>query len=86
MKQATIIDNVSAYITRYALIPHGTTIIVGLSGGPDSMFLLHALSQLRDALNIKIIAAHFDHEWRPTSSNFAKNKCKCLTLNLYTRL
>lgn len=41
---------------------------MGLSGGPDSMMLLHMLAQLRDKGVIKtLIAAHLDHEWRTDS-------------------
>jgi tRNA(Ile)-lysidine synthase len=44
-----------------------TTIIVGFSGGPDSVCLLHLLAQLKDSMNIKLIAAHLDHGWRKES-------------------
>ena len=59
------------------LIPEGSTIILGLSGGPDSVFLLHLLLQLKKTDHIKeVIAAHLDHEWRPDSAQdtqFCKN-------------
>lgn len=54
------------------LIPERSTIIVGLSGGPDSIYLLDHLSSLLKAGKINaIIAAHLDHEWRADSSNDA---------------
>lgn len=52
------------------------TVIVGLSGGPDSVFLLHALHELRSTYNITLIAAHLDHGWRENSTAdllFCKN-------------
>ena len=59
------------------LIPESSTIVLGLSGGPDSVFLLHLMLQLKKAGHIQnIIAAHLDHEWRPDSANdtqFCKN-------------
>jgi tRNA(Ile)-lysidine synthase len=43
------------------------TIIVGLSGGPDSVFLLKQLAALKDEHQITIITAHLNHKWRPTA-------------------
>ena len=43
----------------------GSTILVGVSGGPDSLALVHALSRLRDTLGVRIFAAHLDHGLRP---------------------
>lgn len=43
-------------------------IIVGLSGGPDSVFLINSLNSLKSEFNLNIIAAHLDHEWRVNSS------------------
>ncbi len=42
-----------------------STILVGVSGGPDSLALVHALSELRDGLGIRVFAAHLDHGLRP---------------------
>lgn len=38
--------------------------IVGLSGGPDSVFLTHFFAHLHAEGVIKLIAAHLNHEWR----------------------
>jgi len=43
-------------------------ILLGLSGGPDSVFLLHVLQRLAGVKKIELWAAHLDHEWRPESS------------------
>ena len=44
--------------------------MLGLSGGPDSVFLFQFLLELKKAGYItSIIAAHLDHEWRESSSN-----------------
>ncbi len=69
-------------IQKSILTPH-STIIVGLSGGPDSIYLLHQLHQLKEHLNINIIAAHLDHEWQE-SSKFAVQICQkaCDTLGV----
>ncbi len=49
-----------------------STIIIGLSGGPDSVYLLHRLVEMRDELGLTLFAAHLDHEWRPTSTDDAQ--------------
>jgi tRNA(Ile)-lysidine synthase len=55
-----------------------STIIVGFSGGPDSMFLLQQLHAIREHYSLNIIAAHLDHQWRQESTNdaeFCKKVC-----------
>ena len=59
---------INNYIDQHNLIPDNATIIVGLSGGPDSVFLLYFLKELAKQKNLKLIAAHLDHEWRDDSS------------------
>ncbi len=66
-----IIQSISSFIKKHALIAPNDTIIVGLSGGPDSVFLLHMLTSLQESYNLRLIAAHLDHEWRSTSAHDA---------------
>ena len=42
-------------------------IFVAVSGGPDSMYLLHVLLKVRLSKNIKIIVAHVNHNMRKAS-------------------
>lgn len=62
-----ILDAIHAFIDKHKLITPNATIVVGLSGGPDSVFLLHYLCQRRAELNLTLIAAHLDHGWRADS-------------------
>ena len=55
-----------------------STLIVGLSGGPDSVALLHLLQRCQRTLGYQIIAAHLDHEWR-TNSQADATFCQELT-------
>jgi len=59
-----MIDTIRAFIAQHNLIPEKTKVVVGLSGGPDSIFLLHVLVR---ELHVDVIAAHLDHEWRDDS-------------------
>lgn len=60
-------DLVDGYIKKHGLLSEKTTVILGLSGGPDSMFLLHFLAPLHHQGFISLIAAHLDHQWRINS-------------------
>lgn len=57
-------NTVTNYITEHNLIAPGSTVILGFSGGPDSVYLLHQLAPLRTQLNFTLIAAHLNHGWR----------------------
>ena len=46
----------------------GSKILAAVSGGPDSLALVHALAQLCDTLGIRLYAAHLDHGLRPAES------------------
>ncbi len=58
---------ITTFSNQHNLIPPHATLIVGLSGGPDSVLLLHYLAALAHTHNLTLIAAHLDHEWRPDS-------------------
>lgn len=51
-------------VARYGLFTAGQTVVVGVSGGPDSTALLHALATLRDELGIVVVGAHLNHGFR----------------------
>lgn len=58
-------QKIKQFIALHNLVQHNDIIIVGLSGGPDSVFLLHFLAALQKELSLKLIVAHLNHEWRP---------------------
>jgi tRNA(Ile)-lysidine synthase len=69
-------------------IKPGSTIIIGLSGGPDSVYLLHTLISIKESLGLSLIAAHLDHEWRSSSHDdviFCQKLCSQLTIPFVTK-
>lgn len=61
-------DIVLQTIRHNNLIPAGSTVVVAVSGGPDSLALLHILHLLRMPLECALHAATFDHQLRGESS------------------
>jgi tRNA(Ile)-lysidine synthase len=58
-------DKVKETISRHSMISCGDTILVGLSGGADSVCLVAILHNLTNDLGIKLSAAYIDHGLRP---------------------
>ncbi len=66
-----LLSAVRAFIDQHNLITPKSTLIVGLSGGPDSVCLLSLLNKLVSEYKITLIAAHLDHGWRTSSAQDA---------------
>ena len=54
-------------------IDQGRTVIVGLSGGPDSLCLLHALYSISDAYDLTLVPVHVNHKLRPEAEDEARH-------------
>ncbi len=57
------------YIRQNEMICRGDTVVAGISGGADSMALLHILKEFSRSNYIKIIAAHINHNLRGRESD-----------------
>ena len=53
------------FIRKNKLIAPRGLVLVGVSGGADSMALLTALAALRHDLGVQLHAVHFNHKFRP---------------------
>ncbi len=63
-----LILNIKRLLLDERLIREQETVIIAVSGGPDSMVLLHVMSQLSDELGLKLVVAHMNHGFRPEES------------------
>lgn len=62
---------VRATIATHRLLPRGSRVVVAVSGGPDSVALLHVLRALQPTLKLSLHVAHLDHGLRPESGQDA---------------
>ncbi len=73
-------ETVSTFIRKYDLLPANTIVVVGVSGGADSMGLLHYLDSIKEANRLKLVVAHVDHMFRGAESEedmkFVKQQCE----------
>ena len=64
----SIHSRVLAFIRRHSLISEGDRVLVAVSGGPDSVALLHWLQGLRDEFRLHLEVAHLQHGIRGEQS------------------
>ena len=78
--------NIFKTIERYEMIKFGDKILIALSGGPDSVFLLNFLHSFKRKLGIKLFIAHLDHGIRGRESQedalFVKRLSKSLKIKV----
>lgn len=81
-------DKVLKTIKKYNMIESEESIVIGVSGGPDSMALLNVLNNLKEKLNIKIYVAHINHMIRAEAdeeTEYVKNFCKKIGVDFFVK-
>lgn len=75
------------FIHKEALLSSGRRVLVGCSGGVDSVALLLFMASIREKLRIEVAAAHVDHMLRGEESaddgKFVKELCNKLGIHFY---
>lgn len=82
-----IISKTKKYISSNNLITPGETIIIGVSGGKDSVTLAHLLSKIQYDLDIHLHIAHYNHNLRKdskTDQTFVEEFAKKLNIPFST--
>jgi len=64
-----LLETVRNTIDHYGLLPRGGTVVVGVSGGPDSLCLLHVLRALAPEYGMTPHVAHLNHQLRSTDAD-----------------
>ncbi len=69
MVESVMLDKkVLRYIKEHRLLQEGNRVLVAVSGGPDSLCLLHLMHSLSERLKISLVVAHLNHGMRPEAS------------------
>jgi len=79
-------NKVEKFIRKYNLIQSGDNLVVGVSGGADSMMLLHFLYTRQVKYDIKVKVAHVHHGIRKEAEEdavFVKEICKTWHIPYY---
>lgn len=83
------LNKVISTIEKYSMFSNGDTVVVGVSGGADSVMLLHCLYLLRDRYNLKIKVAHVNHKIRKgdaeKDAEFVRSLCEKFGVEFYLK-
>lgn len=87
-----MLEKVLNTIKKYNLIENGDRLVLGVSGGPDSICMLNILNDIRNDkklhIQFDIIVAHVNHlirEEAKDDENFVKNFCEKIGVQFYSK-
>ena len=77
------------FIKEKNIVKSGDKILVGLSGGPDSVCMLNLLCSIRDEEKIEVAAAHINHMLRGEEADkdeeYSKKLCESLGVRFFSK-
>ncbi|MCH5202923.1 MAG: tRNA lysidine(34) synthetase TilS [Oscillospiraceae bacterium] len=83
---ANLIENT---IEKYNMLEYGDTVIVALSGGADSVCLLHNLNSIKEKYNLNLMACHVNHNLRGKESDkdmkFCMELCRQNNIEIFVK-
>ena len=80
-----LLNTLSDTVKSHNMIKKGDRVLVALSGGADSVTLLHMLYEISETYGFSVGAAHVNHKLRDTADrdmNFCKDLCEKLNIPL----
>jgi len=79
-RNCDLVERVADTIKKHAMLARDETVLVGLSGGPDSVCLLSILSGLKERYGLALHAVYVNHNLRPEETpkeiRFCEDFCK----------
>ena len=77
-----MIELVNSFVEMHQLVSENSPIVIGVSGGPDSLALLHYMNEMSKEKQLTIVVAHVDHMFRGKQSEddlrFVEQFCRNL--------
>ena len=76
-------------IKKYNLINSKDKIVLGVSGGPDSIAMLDILRQIKDEMNFEMYVAHINHNIRGKEADadeeYVKKYCEKYNIKCFSK-
>jgi tRNA(Ile)-lysidine synthase len=82
MQSDLLLNKVLGTIRDYGLVDRGDRLVCAISGGPDSVCMVHILASLSSQLNLDLILAHVNYQTRGTDSDLDEKLCRQITSDL----
>ncbi len=79
---ANLVEQVAESISRYNMLVPGGRVGIAVSGGADSVVLLHILHRLSSTLGIQVMVLHVNHQLRDTESDEDESFVRALAESL----
>lgn len=80
-------DKILKAVEEFQMLPHGCSVVVGVSGGSDSMALLSFLLSVKNERALNIVVAHVNHGLRGADSDedeeFVRGFCLANNLDVF---
>lgn len=84
-----LIEKVIHIIKQNDMFEFNDKVVVGVSGGPDSICLLHILNELKESLGIELVVAHINHclrgEEADKDEEYVREFCKKLKIQCFVK-
>ena len=72
LHQLNGVTKMNDILKKLNLLPNNISVVIAVSGGPDSMALLNLLSKIKKEKRLKLICAHVNHKLRKESAKEAE--------------
>ena len=64
-----MLSELQKHIQSESLLPSGALVLIAVSGGADSIFLMHVLHRLQSRLDLRLHVVHLNHGLRGAESD-----------------